>query len=161
MKLKLLTLLALVTLVFTQCKKDQNFTALDAKESFLAKAKLYLTAQMPSADFNKLDWGNTILYEKAGKYSRLKIPMVGNQSATDKAVYLKYDKDEFTGNYFSIGKSAASSETITTLSLDNVYKCAAQLTPAKGIKSYQKYERDKLTYNSQNGISPNLGARYI
>jgi hypothetical protein len=154
-------LLIMLVITGTACKKDQNAAIPSAKESFLAKAKLYLTAQMPSADFNKLDWGNTIVYEKAGKYSRLKIPMAGNQSATDKAVYLKYDKDEFTGNYFSIGKSAATSETITTLSLDNVYKCVAQLTPAKGIKSYQKYERDKLTYDSQNGISPNSGARYI
>jgi hypothetical protein len=155
MKLKLLTLLALVILLFNQCKKDQNFTALGAKEAFTEKAKQYLTKQMPAEDFNKLDWSKTIVYEKDGQYIRLKIPLTGNQAATDKAVYLKYDKDVFTGNYFSIDKPVASSETITTLSLDNVNKCVAQLTPAQTIKSYQKYEQGRLVYDSQNGISPN------
>jgi hypothetical protein len=162
MKLKLLTLLALVTLVFNQCKKDQNFAAFNAKEAFTDKAKQYLTAQMSPNDFSKLDWSKTILYEKDGKYARIKVPLTGNQSATDKAVYLKYDKDGFTGNYFSVDKPAASSETITTLSLDNVYKCVAQLTPAKTVKSYQKYEYDRLVYDSQNGISPNtVGVRHV
>jgi hypothetical protein len=161
MKLKLLTLLALVTLLFTQCKKDQNFTALGAKEAFTEKAKQYLAKQMPAEDFAKLDWIKTIVYEKDGKYTRLKIPLTGNQAATDKAVYLKYDKDVFTGNYFSIDKPVAASETITTLSLNNLYKCVAQLTPAKSIKSYQKYEQGRLVYDSQNGISPNASVRFV
>jgi A nuclease family of the HNH/ENDO VII superfamily with conserved AHH len=156
----LLTLLA-ITLTFTQCKKDQGFTAPGTTETFTEKARQYLAAQMPQQDFAKLDWSKIIQYEKDGKFTHLKIPLAGNLSATDKAVYLKYDKNEFTGNYFSIDKLSASSETITTLSLDNVYKCVARLTPAKTVKSYQKYEYGNLVYDSQNGISPNPSARYV
>jgi hypothetical protein len=161
MKLKLLTLLALITLVFNQCKKEPIDTIADAKAVFTQKAKQYLTAQIPPDDFNKLDWSKAIVYEKAGQYSRIKIPLTGNQSATDKAVYLKYDKEVFTGNYFSINKPGASSETITTLSLNNVYKCVVQLTQAQTVESYQKYEHGRLVYDSQSGVSPNTSIRLI
>jgi A nuclease family of the HNH/ENDO VII superfamily with conserved AHH len=156
----LLTLLA-ITLAFTQCKKEADFTAPGTEATFTEKARQYLADQMPTQDFAKLDWNKTIQYEKDGKFTHLKIPLAGNQSATDKAVYLKYDNNEFTGNYFSIEKPTAASETITTLSLDNVYKCVARLTPAKTIKSYQKYEHGNLVFDSQNGVSPNAGAYYV
>ncbi len=156
----LFTLLA-ITLAFTQCKKDQDFTPSGTKEPYIEKARQYLANQMTQQDFAKLDWSKSIQYEKGGKFTHLKIPLAGNQSATDKAVYLKYDNNEFTGNYFSIEKPTAASETITTLSLDNVYKCVARLTPAKTVKSYKKFENDRLVYDSQNGISPNPTARYV
>jgi hypothetical protein len=148
-------LLIMLIITGTACKKDQNAATPSAKETFIEKAKQYLAAKMPAEDFNKLDWNKTILYEKNDKYTRLKIPLIGNQVATDKAVYLKYDKDVFTGNYFSIDKPVAAAETITTLSLDNEYKCVVQLTAVQSVKSYQKYEHDRLIYDSQNGISPN------
>ncbi len=159
MKLKLLILLSFVTLLFSQCKKEPIIT--NAKESFIEKAKKYLLSQMPSDDFANLDWSKTVVYEKAGQYNRIKIPLNGNQSATDKAVYLKYDKEVFTGNYFSIDKPVAASETITTLSLNNIYKCVVQLTPAQNVKSYRKYEHGRLVYDSQNGIIPNTNIRLV
>ena len=63
-KLKRLTLLAIVTLLFTQCKKDQTPAAFNGKDAFTEKAKRYLTGKMPAEDFARLDWRKTIVYKR-------------------------------------------------------------------------------------------------
>jgi hypothetical protein len=152
MKLKLTTLLALITLVFTQCKKETITAAPDERQVFTEKAKQFLKNQMPGADFNLLDWGKAVVYEKEGKYTHIKVPLKGAQSGNDKAVYLHYTNDTFTGNYFSIDKAPNTSGTITTLSLDNIRKCLAVLTPAGKLDNYKIYEYGKLIFDSQNTI---------
>jgi hypothetical protein len=150
-----------IAVAFTQCKKNQNFPAVTEREAFTEKAKQYLLAIMPAGDFAQLDWGKIIVYKKEGKFTHLKIPLAGSRTVISKAVYLKYEKEAFSGNYFSIDQPSVYSETITTHSLDNVHTCIIRLTPDKHIKSYRKYEHGILIYDSQNGTGPNTAVRFV
>lgn len=139
MKAKLATMAALAILLFNQCKKEPATHLLDEKRAFLENARQFVQTAAPAADFVKLDWNRAVIYKKDSAYLMVRVPLLGNTLPGQKAVYLSYNNGKFSGNYFEL-----ASNTVTTLSLDNVRKCVAPVTGNGQVRDYTVYENGQL-----------------
>jgi hypothetical protein len=135
MKIKLITMAALVSLLLTQCKKETVIPVLDEKTAFLEMARKFVQQEVPVVDFAQLDWGKAIAYEKDSAYKMVRVPLRGNTGPGQKAVYLSYGNGRFTGNYFELVNN-----TVTTVSLDNRRKCIAPIVGNGQVTDYKVYE---------------------
>lgn len=124
----------LLPLVFG-CKKDEIKTPFDNENSLISQAQQFVRNKAPLPDYEKLDWARATVYKMEGINKMLRVPLRGNTQPGQKAAYLTYKNNKFSGNYFELANN-----TITTQSLDNAKKCVAPLTATGQVRDYTIYE---------------------
>lgn len=125
--------IALLPFIFG-CKRDEIKAPFDNETSLISQAQQFVRSKAPSADYEKLDWAKATVYQMEGISKMLRVPLRGNTQPGQKAAYLTYKNNKFSGNYFEL-----ATNTITTQSLDNAKKCVAPLTPNGQVRDYTMY----------------------
>jgi hypothetical protein len=162
MQTKIITCLALATLLLTQCKKqDISPTTAEKEQSLVQQAKAFVKKQALAKAFNQLNWAKTHIFKKEGQAIYLRIPVSNQQATTCEAIYLIYDNTTFSGNYFSINKTTDGNWAIATQSLDGGRTCQATVTADGRLQHCRVYTQGNLLYELRNAPGARVGARRV
>jgi hypothetical protein len=142
------TLAAVALLLALGCKREAAIMPAQNATPLMEQAQLFVKAQAPQADFDKLDWARAITYYHGSGSQVLRIPLRGNTKATQRAAYLTYANGRFGGNYFEIQGNRA-----ITVSLNNRLKYRATLTANGQVGGMETYENGQWVQQDATGVS--------